>query len=80
MHELQAIYCRQKSFYGKAKVLQNGNSTKLISYKTIVAEVKNGKPKIYGWYSATTTRHIKEFLKQQGFMVDNKKQLEKMYC
>lgn len=80
MRELQPIYCRQKSFYHKAKVLEDKESIKLISYATMVAEVKNGKPKIYGWYSATTTRHIKEFLKQQGFIVGSKKQLEKMYC
>lgn len=80
MQELKAIYCRQKSFYGKAKVLQNGNSTKLISYKTIVAEIRNGQAKIFGWYSATTTRHIKEFLAQNGFEIGTKAKLEKLYC
>ena len=80
MQELQPIYCSQKSFYGKARVIHNGNSTKLISYRTIVAEIRNGQAKIFGWYSATTTRHIKEFLVQNGFSVGTKAELEKLYC
>lgn len=80
MEELQPIYCSQKSFYGKAKVLQNRNSIQLISYSTKVAEIKDGKAHIFGWYSATTTRHIKEFLQQNGFKTGTKAQLEKMYC
>lgn len=78
--ELEPIYCNQKSFYGKARVLQIGNSKKLISYTTTVAEIKNGKAKVFGWYSATTTKHIKEFLAQNGFEIGTKAQLEKLYC
>lgn len=56
------------------------NVIQLQSYNTIVAEIKNGKAKIFGWYSSTTTRHIKEFLQQFGFKIGTKTQLEKMYC
>ncbi len=80
MQELQPIYCNQKSFYGKARVLQNGNSKKLVSYTTTVAEIKNGQAKVFGWYSATTTKHIKEFLAQNSFEIGTKAELEKLFC
>ena len=80
MEELQPIYSNVKSFYRKAKVLKNDDTIQLISYSTKVTEIKNGKAHIYGWYSATTTRHIKEFLQQNGFKTGTKAQLEKMYC
>lgn len=78
--ELEPIYSNVKSFYNKAKVLNDNGVIKLQSYSTIVAEIRNGKAKIFGFYSATTTRHIKEFLKQMGFEVGTKAQLEKLYC
>lgn len=80
MEELQPIYSNVKSFYRKAKVLKNDDTIQLISYSTKVAEIKNGKAHIFGCYSATTTRHIKEFLQQNGFKTGTKAQLEKMYC
>lgn len=80
MEELQPIYSNVKSFYKKARVLKNDDTIQLISYSTKVAEIKNGKAHIFGWYSATTTRHIKEFLQQNGFKTGTKAQLEKMYC
>ncbi len=78
--ELEPIYSNVKSFYNKAKVLNDNGVIKLQSYSTIVAEIRNGKAHINGFYSATTTRHIKEFLQQMGFPVGTKQQLEKMYC
>lgn len=78
--ELEPIYSNVKSFYGKAKVLRENGVIKLQSYSTIVATIENGKAHINGWYSATTTRHIKEFLQQMGFKVGTKSQLEKLYC
>ena len=80
MEELQPIYSNVKSFYRKARVLKDDDTIQLISYSTKVAEIKNGKTHIFGWYSATTTRHIKEFLQQNGFKTGTKAQLEKMYC
>ena len=65
---LKPQYDSRKSFYGKAKVEsdENGNKT-LYSYGTKVAEIRNGKPIVFGLYSTTTTRHIKDFLMQNGF-------------
>lgn len=78
--ELEPIYSNVKSFYNKAKVLRENGTIKLQSYNIIVAEISNGKAKIFGFYSSTTTRHIKEFLKQMGFEVGTKSKLEKLYC
>lgn len=78
--DLEPIYSNVKSFYNKAKVIRENGTIKLQSYNTIVAEIKDGKAHINGWYSATTTRHIKEFLQQYGFEIGTKQQLEKLYC
>lgn len=78
--ELEPIYSNVKSFYNKAKILNDNGVIKLQSYSTIVAEIRNGKAKIFEFYSATTTRHIKEFLQQYGFEIGSKQQLEKLYC
>ena len=43
MEELQPIYCGQKSFYGKAKIIREKGTIKLQSYNTVIAEIKNGK-------------------------------------
>ena len=72
--ELQARYDSRQSFYGKAKIetTQNKNvlDFKLYSYGTLVARVSTiGKTTQYfyfGKYSQTTTRHQKEFFKQNG--------------
>ena len=55
------------------------NKTVLKSYDTIVAVIKDGKPMVRGDYSQTTTRHIKEFLKQNGFWVETKKDIMKFF-
>jgi len=78
--ELEPIYSNVKSFYGKAKIIKENGVIKLMSYNTIVATIEQGKVHINGWYSATTTRHIKEFLQQMGFEIGTKAQLEKLYC
>ena len=76
---LEPRYDNRKSFYGKAKVVTEGNTQKLMSYGTLVAEIKDGKPIVYDTYSPTTLRHVKEFLKQKGFKADTKNQIEKDY-
>ena len=79
--ELKAIYDHRKSFYKKAFIVRNADGTiELISYSTIVATIKNGVLHINGFYSATTLRHIKEFIEQMGFQNGSKAELEKMYC
>ena len=69
-YNLEPRYCSQQSFYGKALVIELDGYIWLKSYNTIVAEIKDGVPKVYGYYSNTTSRHIKEFLKQHGFRCD----------
>ena len=80
--ELCPYYDSAKSFYGKAKIFEIENDVFLMSYDTIVAfynrETKIAK--VVNTYSATTLRHIKEFLKQSGFKAESKKQIEKDYC
>ena len=76
-YELKAIYDSRKSFYGKANV-EDDNT--LYSYGTRVCEIIDGKPIVHGTYSKTTLRHLKEFLLQQGYQADSKKQIEKDYC
>lgn len=77
VYGLEPRYDSRKSFYGKAQVDtgDKGDKNKLYSYDTLVAEIKDGKPVVYGTYSQTTLRHIKEWLKQLGFKAENSKQI-----
>jgi hypothetical protein len=76
---LNPVYDSRKSFYGKASVLIEGNTKKLVSYSTTVATIEGTKATIHGFYSATTLRHIKDFLYQNGFEIGSKAELEKLY-
>ena len=79
-YELKAVYdSRAKSFYKKANVVEDNGKKTLISYTTRVAEIINGAAVVYGTYSVTTLRHIKEFLLQNGFTADSKAQIERDY-
>ena len=53
----------RKSFYGKAKVIVNGNRRYLRSYDTIMGCIDgDGKPHRYSdYHSATTGAHIRSF-------------------
>lgn len=79
MYELQPLYDGHKSFYGKAfvEMWNTGNGTQyaLRSYATTVATVKRVSPAdevpetyevrvALNLLSATTLRHVKEFLAQ----------------
>lgn len=91
---LNPIYDGRKSFYNKAIVTENaviwadGQTVRadgekhLYSYNTEVCYI-DAQKKVHllpKWnFSATTLRHIKEFLKQNGFTADTKKQIEKDY-
>lgn len=83
VYELRVIYDSRKSFYGKANVIKTENRTILRSYSTNVAEiVYEGCTKrlvIYGFYSPTTTRHIKECARQGGFEVGSVSHMSKLY-
>ena len=78
---LMPKYDARKSFYNKAVVERTNNKATLYSYNTKVAEIENGKVKLFNaWdYSSTTLRHTKEFLKQNGFVADTKAQMQKEY-
>jgi len=78
-YELSCQYNSRKSFYGKAIVRTEGDKTILRSYSTDVAYIENGMAFVKGMYSNTTLRHIKEFLKQNGFTADTWKQIKDDY-
>lgn len=65
---LQARFDSRASFYGKAQIDDHDNTITLYSYNTKVAEYDKRKHvlHVYGYYSATTARHIREFAKQLG--------------
>ena len=84
-YELDCRYDARQSFYGKARVKETKNKNaedyKLYSYGTLVARFTIIKPfKTYyyfGKYSQTTTRHQKEFFKQNGLSDTEIKELFK---
>ena len=72
IHELSAQHDARKSFYGKAQVdvdEKTGVQT-LYSYGTKVAQYNPKTKKFTAYpeakYSATTKRHVREFMKQNG--------------
>ena len=70
-------YDARKSFYNKAET----DDDKLYSYGTLVAEIVNGEPVLHDkWdYSATTIRHVKEWLQQNGFEAGTKQEIGRKY-
>lgn len=78
-YNLEPRYDARSSFYGKAKVRSGAGRQTLESYGTDVAYVEDGKAHVNGTYSQTTLRHIKEFLKANGFKAETKEQIEKDY-
>lgn len=72
---LTPVHDSRKSFYNKAVV----EGTKLYSYNTLVAEFIDLKPHVYDIHSATTLRHVKEWLKQGGHKAETKKQILEDY-
>lgn len=79
IYELTPRYDGRQSFYRKAMVHENEGSKDLVSYDTTVAQIKDGVATVFGTYSQTTLRHIKEFLLQNGFNAENKQQIVKDY-
>ena len=84
MYELECRYDTRQSFYGKTKVKETQyiglNLIELYSYGTLVAKIEEKEDKkvyIYlGRYSQTTTRHQKEFFKQNGL---SDKQIKELF-
>ncbi len=66
-YELQPNNTSQKSFYKKAIVHETDNKIELQSYQTIVITINKDKRtimKTWNNYSATTMKHVSEFLHQ----------------
>lgn len=80
VEELQNRYNSRQDFYKKAYIgeclFSHGTQkvTYLKSYNTIVACIWQNQLRIYGWFSQTTARHIREFAKQNGFFDEITKQ------
>ena len=64
LEELQTRFDKRNSFYKKAHIGQYKNCLYLKSYNTIVACIFQNQLRIYGGFSQTTARHIREFAKQ----------------
>ena len=83
MYELAARYDSRKSFYGKARVQERNQFQFLFSYGEHVATVNTDRETVElfeAWdTSATTLRHVKEFLKQYGFKAESKAQIARDY-
>jgi hypothetical protein len=76
-YDLQARYDARQSFYGKARVYEMDNGAKVLeSYSTIVAVIEKGDLFLRGRYSQTTTRHIREFMSQNGFYHNTTKEMQ----
>ena len=81
MYDLDCRYDTRQSFYGKAKVKETNRSKELYSYNTLTARITwrtAGKViyKYYGCFSQTTTRHQKEFFRQEGL---TEKELDELF-
>ena len=68
--ELDARYDKRQSFYGKARVIENGHIITLQSYNTKILRYNQKTNKIT-WlthykdhFTQTTNRHINKFFKQ----------------
>ena len=79
--ELYPLYDSAQSFYAKAIVVEADDDVYLVSYNTVVAYFNKDVRDVIvvDTYSATTLRHIKEFLRQNGFKAETKKQIENDY-
>ena len=65
VEELDARFDSRKSFYGKAHTMRmTDGALALQSYDTTVAVIRDGKLKVRGKYSQTTSRHVREFARQ----------------
>jgi len=80
-YELIPQFDSRKSFHKKAMVKTEDNKKILYSYKTKVCiiDLDTNTAQIISLFSDTTTRHIKEFLLQNNFKVEDTNQLKKDY-
>lgn len=80
---LEAKYDARKSFYNKARIEDDGTSVRPYSYNTHVVTFHKATSAVAlmsRWdESATTLRHVKEFLAQMGAEVGSKARLAELY-
>lgn len=84
MYDLDTQFDPRKSFYSKAKVdVQKDGAQVLYSYNTPVCRISADDHKVTllpRWdESATTLRHVKEFLRQNDFKAETRAQMAKDY-
>lgn len=81
--DLHPKFDSRKSFYGKAKAEITDTAVTLYSYNTKVAEIDRetwALTLLSPWdHSATTLRHVKEFMRQNGFKAETKAQIARDY-
>jgi hypothetical protein len=81
VYDLTPTYDSRQSFYNKARVDVQGDEQTLYSYNTPVAKITSGNVELLDKWdcSSTTLRHVKEFLKQNGFEASSLAQLRRDY-
>lgn len=81
IYDLTPQFDTRRSFYNKARIDTGSDNSenKLYSYNTLVAEMIGGKPVVYNVQSGTTLRHVKEWLRQNGFKAETKSQIIRDY-
>ena len=80
--ELSCNFDGRKSFYGKAKIEKLEDVLVLYSYDIKICRISPNREVLLfntSKYSATTLRHLKEFLLQNKFKAGSKKQILKDY-
>jgi len=82
IYGLNTQFDSRRSFGGKAQVDVQGDKETLYSYDTPVVTIEKGTVTLLPkWdFSATTLRHVKEFLKQHGFKADSRNQIAADYA
>ena len=73
----------QKSYYGKAKIIEDDYVMILKSYDTqVLAIIKENKKIVRLWngWSRTTANHVNDFLMQNGFKSLSKKEWLNLPC
>lgn len=80
-YDLRPQYDARQSFYSKARVDDENGVQTLYSYNTPVARIAGGKVELLPKWdlSQTTLRHVKEFLKQNGFEATSLAQMRRDY-
>ena len=78
---LQARFDGRASFYGKAQIDDHDDHITLYSYDTEVARYDKVADvlEVFGYYGATTARHIREFARQLGFTIPKGSDIEGTY-